>query len=72
MLGLDRMSQRQGLIDFIVCSASVASPYYHLGLLELGQDPLNSAFRDAHRLRDLPNPNVGITGDTEQYVPVIT
>jgi len=71
MLGLDRVAQRQALVDFIVRSAPSAGSHDDARLLQLAQDALNRTLGDPHCLRDLTDPNVGIPHDADQDMPVI-
>jgi len=68
----DRVAKRQLAVDLVVRSAPVSTPRDHARFLELAENPLHRAFGNPNGLGDLAHANVRITGDTDQYVTVIT
>jgi len=72
MLRLDRVAQGEALVDLVVRSAALAGPLNDASFLQLAQDSLDCTLCEANGLRDLPDTNVRIARDADQYMAVIT
>jgi hypothetical protein len=59
------------VVDLVVGAAALAGSVDDSRLVQLPQNSLNRPLGDTDGLRDFTNAHVGVSGDADQYVPVI-
>jgi hypothetical protein len=69
--GLHGVPQGLASVDFVVCSSALTEARNHACLLQFPENALHGPLGDSDRARDLPDPDIRISGDREQDVPVI-
>ena len=67
----DRVPEGEIRANLVAVAAPIALVREVARLLELRDDALNRALRDAHLLREIADPALGIPGDAEQHVAVV-
>jgi len=67
----DRMPESQVDADLVSIPTTVASPLDISGFLQIGYDPLDSAFGDAYEVGNISHPRFGLPGYAKKNMGVV-